>query len=78
MKATVREKGKTLQQSGGLVLTTDTWLAPKIEALNEIQEFDRRYALKMAELFGLTGASVDQAVDILTRKLPERERSIPS
>lgn len=66
MKATVREKGKTLQQSGGLVLTTDTWLAPKIEALNEIQEFDRRYALKMAELFGLTGASAAASVEQLT------------
>jgi hypothetical protein len=66
MKATVREKGKTLQQSGGLVLTTDTWLAPKIEALNEIQDFDRRYALKMAELFGLTGASAAASVEQLT------------
>jgi hypothetical protein len=66
MKATVREKGKTLQQAGGLVLTTDTWLAPKIEALNEIQEFDRRYALKMAELFGLTGASAAASMEQLT------------
>lgn len=66
MKATVREKGKTLQQSGGLVLTTDTWLAPKIAALDEIQDFDRRYALKMAELFGLTGASAAASVEQLT------------
>lgn len=66
MKATVREKGKTLQQAGGLVLTTDTWLAPKIEALQEIHAFDRRYALKMAELFGLTGASAAASMEQLT------------
>jgi hypothetical protein len=66
MKATVREKGKSLQQAGGLVLTTDTWLAPKIEALQEIHEFDRRYALKMAELFGLTGASAAASMEQLT------------
>ena len=30
MTITVREKGKTLEQSGGLVMTSDMWLAPKI------------------------------------------------
>jgi len=55
MKATVREKGRSLQQSGGIVLTTDTWLAPKIAALKEVEAFDRRYAQKMAELYGLAG-----------------------
>ncbi len=55
MKATVREKGRTLQQSGGLVVTTDTWLAPKVAALQEVEAFDRRYAQKMAELYGLPG-----------------------
>lgn len=53
---TVREKGKTLEQSGGLVMTTDLWLAPAIPAMKEIAEFDMRYAQK---LYGpmLTGAS---------------------
>jgi hypothetical protein len=41
---TLREKGKTLEQSGGLVLTTDSWLAPTIPAIKEIQQFDLRYA----------------------------------
>jgi hypothetical protein len=62
MKATVRERGKTLQQAGGIVLTNDTWLAPKIAALKEIEDFDQRYALKMAEIMGIAGpgASVEQ------------------
>jgi hypothetical protein len=41
---TVREKGKTLEQSGGLVLTTDLWLAPTVAAMKEITDFDVRYA----------------------------------
>ena len=48
MTVTVREKGKTLEESGGMVLTSDMWLAPKIAAMKEVAEFDaptrRRYA----------------------------------
>jgi hypothetical protein len=45
---TVREKGKTLEQNGGLVMTANTWLAPKIAAMKEVADFDRRYAEKLA------------------------------
>ncbi len=69
MTATVRGKGQTLPQSGGIVMKTDTWLAPKIAAMKEIEDFDRRYALKMVELFGLAGpsgaASMEQMTAIL-------------
>ena len=34
MTITVREKGKKLEQSGGLVLTSDMWLAPRIAAIS--------------------------------------------
>jgi hypothetical protein len=47
MTITVREKGRTLEQSGGIVLTANSWLAPKIPAMNEIAEFDRRYFEKL-------------------------------
>ena len=40
---TVREKGKTLEQAGGMVMTSDMWLGPQIPALKEIAEFDMRY-----------------------------------
>jgi hypothetical protein len=43
MTVTVREKGKTLEQSGGLVMTADSWLGPKIPAMKEAAEFDLRY-----------------------------------
>ena len=56
MTITVREKGKTLQESGGMVLSSDLWLTPSIPAMEEIVEFDMKYAEK---LFGpmMSGAS---------------------
>jgi hypothetical protein len=47
MTITLREKGKTLEQGGGMVVTDDMWLAPKIAAMKEIAEFNQRYALKL-------------------------------
>ena len=43
MTITVREKGKTLQQSGGMVLTSDIWLTPSVPALKEIADFQMKY-----------------------------------
>jgi hypothetical protein len=45
--ATVREKGRKLEESGGIVMTVDTWLA-KAVSLKEIADFDRRYFEKLA------------------------------
>jgi hypothetical protein len=41
---TVREKGRTLDEGGGAVLTVDSWLGPELPALKELAEFDLRYA----------------------------------
>jgi len=59
MTITVREKGKTLEESGGLVLTADMWLTPRIAAMKEVTDFDRRYFEK---LYGpmVLGASPEQ------------------
>ena len=59
MTITLREKGKTIEQSGGMVTTTDMWLAPKIAAMQEIADFDVRYAQK---LYGgmVAGVSAEQ------------------
>ena len=56
MTVTVREKGKTLNDSGGLVMTTDLWLTPSAPSTKELADFDARYAQK---LYGptVTGAS---------------------
>ncbi len=50
MTITMREKGKTLEQSGGLVLTNNVWLAPKIDGMSELADFQRRYAEKLLAL----------------------------
>ncbi len=55
----MHEKGKSIEESGGMIITMDSWLAPKIAAMNDIPDFDRRYAEK---LYGPTvaGASAEQ------------------
>ena len=56
---TMHEKGKAIDESGGMIITMDSWLGPKIPAMKEVPEFDRRYAEK---LYGpaIVGASPDQ------------------
>ena len=44
---TVREKGKTLDQSGGLVMTTDMWMTPSAPSTKDLTDFDMRYAQKL-------------------------------
>lgn len=41
---TGHEKGKTLEESGGFVMTSDMWLGPKIAALDELLQFELKYA----------------------------------
>jgi|SRR5829696_1512717 len=40
---TVREKGRKLEESGGLVMTSDMWLGPQIPQMKEFAEFDMKY-----------------------------------
>jgi hypothetical protein len=58
MTITVREKGKKLDESGGLVLTSDMWMAPKIAAMREIADFEMRYMRKLQGPI-VTGASAE-------------------
>jgi hypothetical protein len=44
---TMREKGKKLEDGGGMVITTDAWLGPKIPAMAEQIAFQRRYIEKV-------------------------------
>ena len=45
---TVREKGKTLEDGGGLVMTSDLWLGPQIPQMKEFTDFDIRYWKQLA------------------------------
>ncbi len=39
---TLREKGKTLEEGGGFVMTSNIWLGPRVAALDELAEFRMR------------------------------------
>jgi hypothetical protein len=49
MTIAMRPKGKTLDEGGGMVITSDMWMAPKIPAMQEQIDFQLRY---MKKLFG--------------------------
>ena len=53
---TVREKGKTLEESGGLVMTTDTWLGPQVPQMKEVAAFDMKFwrAIQGPEAAGMS------------------------
>lgn len=40
---TAFEKGKSLEESGGMVLTNDVWVAPRVAALDEIGMFELKF-----------------------------------
>jgi hypothetical protein len=40
---TAFEKGKTLEESGGMVMTNDVWVAPRVAALDEIGQFEMKF-----------------------------------
>jgi hypothetical protein len=40
---TAFEKGKTLEESGGMVMTNDVWVAPRVAALDEISQFEMTF-----------------------------------
>jgi len=83
MTVTVREKGKTLEDAGGLVMNVDSWLGPQIPALKEMTEFDLKYwrqlqgpdamgmsAEQMATVIAMYPA-IKQAADRLQKESPK-------
>jgi hypothetical protein len=65
LRATVHEKGRSVQQAGGLMFRNDLWLVPKLKELDELEAWNRRYALKMAEVYGAPAATI--AVDQMAK-----------
>ncbi|HVL67679.1 MAG TPA: hypothetical protein VM364_10485 [Vicinamibacterales bacterium] len=79
MTVTLREKGKALDDSGGFVMTSDSWFGPEIDALKEMAAFDMRYYKQLygEEAFGL---SADQMAMVMAmypmlKKASERLQS---
>ena len=59
MTVTMRERGKKLEESGGMVLTSNIWMAPSIPAMKEIVDFQIRFAKAIANPM-IQGASADE------------------
>jgi hypothetical protein len=57
LRVTVHEKGRSVQQAGGLMFRNDVWLAPRLAVLDELHAWNRRYALKMADVYGVAVGS---------------------
>lgn len=56
MTITTHEKGKKIEEAGGMVMTTHLWLGPNIPAVKEIEDFDQRYAKAMDLMSGMGSA----------------------
>ena len=76
MTITVREKGKTLEDGGGVVMTMDSWMGPQIAALKELTEFDIKYwkALQGSEAMGLSPEQAAAAIAMYPLMKPAMER----
>jgi hypothetical protein len=64
MTLSVRPKGQTLEDGGGMVLTSDAWFGPEIAALNEVMDFEMRY-WKQLEGPEAVGMSAEQLAMVL-------------
>ena len=59
---TVREKGKTLDQAGGMVMVTDMWLAPNAPSTKDLMTFDMKYAEKIYGPMVMGASAQDMAM----------------
>jgi len=75
MTIAVRQKGKTLEDGGGVVMVNDLWTAPRIAALQEEAAFQARY---MKKLLGSDAAAMArdlaQAMAMYPQMKPAMER----
>jgi len=63
MTLTVYEKGKTVDDPGAMIVTTDMWMAPKNPALQESRAFEMKYLQKLyGDQAGPAGKDLAQAM----------------
>ena len=64
---TAKEKGKTLEESGGMVVTNEVWVGPRIAALNEVGQFQAKY---VKAVYGDSLAGMGQQFASLSAMFP--------
>lgn len=68
MTLTMRQKGQKLEEGGGIVTTSDMWIAPKVAQLDELREFQLKY---YKAVYGSAFSSADmQQAAALSSMLP--------
>ena len=68
MRVTVHEKGRSVQEAGGIMIRNDLWLtSQKVPELGELEAWNLRYAQKMAEVYGVPASTdaTDQMAKLL-------------
>ena len=63
MTVTVREKGRALEDGGGMVMTSNSWMAPAIPAMRELSDFELRYWKAIAP--EVAGVSAEQMAAVM-------------
>lgn len=48
------------QQSGAIGITNDMWMTPEVPGYEQVRDFDRRYAEKLAEVMGVGGMDMSR------------------
>jgi hypothetical protein len=56
------EKGKSLETAGGMVISSNMWLGPELPGTQEVADFYRRYAEKLALFSALGPPSAQMAM----------------
>jgi hypothetical protein len=75
MTVTVREKGRALEEGGGMVMTSTSWMAPAIPAMKELSEFEQRYWKAIApEVSGLSAEQMAAVTALYPMVKPAMER----
>lgn len=64
LTVTLRQKGQTLEDGGGLVMRSDAWFGPEIKALEDIAAFEMRY-WKQLEGPEAVGMSAEQLAMVM-------------
>ncbi len=64
---TAKEKGKPIEESGGMVLTNEVWLGPRIAALNEVGQFQAKF---IQAVYGDSLAGMGQQFASLSAMFP--------
>lgn len=72
---TAREKGKTIEESGGMVMTNEVWLGPRIAALNEVTHFNMKF---FEAVYGDSMASLGQQFASMAAMYPALQNIMKS